>query len=229
MNNIWKKYQKTWTLLIFLGIMVAAYYFGINRLLALIEEKNLKINEATALREYQQGRLKELPKYRAQQEIIDRDEARLRSLLDQSDKESVKALIESVESLAEKTACRYETVSLSEKTEVVKPGSGRRSSSKVTGIWSELPDVPYMILEIRATGPFANAYNFLRKLENMPYMLDVVGFSIVPIEKAESEASLSSDPLLVRKSSVSGGKSLKGEEVRLSASLVVYTEKKSDE
>lgn len=233
MNRIWKKYQKFWTLAIFLCLMGGAYYFGLRWIVAAIESKNQRIEEVSALREYRQNRMKDLAKYRAQQDVIDRDESRLKSLLDKSDKEAVKAFIESVESLAENTGSRYETISLAEKNEIVKPGVVRKTSAAakaLAGIWSDLPEVPYMRLEMSVSGPFSSVFTFLRKLENMPYFVDVVGFKMIPAEKDKQDSSpFSAGALISQGVAKQPDKSPDGEDVQMTASVVIYTQEKTNE
>lgn len=185
-----------------------------------ISREHADIQGAYAKMENSQKRVLRLPELREQYEKISESQGRGPSLLPES---GIVDLIESLETLAVSTGGEL-SVSQGNDLEAVRKSAtkGKQSDQQASGrrIADDLPDGRTLGLTVSYVGRYAGIADFFRRLETVPYFLDVVSVDIRPgASEVADRSGVFTDSESVKPADAGPDRS-----VRAVISLVVYLE-----
>lgn len=232
MNGILK--QK-YGLILFIGIFVAmsvTYWFGIRKVMEIIRVERDDIQKMLVTRENREYQLSRLAEYDAQYETIIRDEKWLEALMARDD---MVEFVRRLESLAEEedvvvTFEAREVPKIAKKPKVT-PKSTQSSEkdadaeSSVSGtekdkqtkkdpsILESLPSATYTYLGLHVTGETKKVVKYLRKVEMLPVVLDMISIDATRKENAHFSEEISQALVPNQKSDLTEA-SVEGEEMR---------------
>ncbi len=218
MRDFWKKY-KLWLSILITGILIgAAFFFVACKLIARIKAVSNVVQEKTIDNENSQSRIAKIPEMEAAQRSFQEREADLDATLDE-DKEI--DFIKKLEALAEVTGNRI-SLKIDEadqkKIEAAKGGKDAKES-----ILGSLPYDKYITVQINLEGGYSELVNFIHKIENFGYYLNIVSINAVKNASAEAAAQTDRSPFSVSRSG--GNITLEKETIKTVITVVVYLKK----
>lgn len=227
-----RRHRSLIILILLLLSMGGMMWFGIRPLDMSVYEKMRGIQEFYAERENRERQVERLPELREQYDLIARDENTLAILLTEDRVVDFVKVLESLASASslEMTITSKEDAAAAAKKRSAPPkttaqksdeaGTTESGAAKVeqpANIMNDLPSDQYLYLSITVRGRYADIVAFLRKMETLPYGLDVVKIDVRKDEEAASRA-------LAPGSGVSPFAMLGGNEVVTEKTVPVSTE-----
>jgi hypothetical protein len=199
--------------------------------------ENDEIQKFYARTENDQQKISQLSEFRNQSVIIGNDESKLRLLLPEN---RVVDFIREVEGIA-KSVGGVVTIAKGNNLEEIKkvpalapvsdvgnaaPMTGTQEEKPVESLTNGLPEGKTIGFTLTFSGDYADAVNFLHKVDSSPYYLDVISMEIRPIEEEKELGVVRTD---VFADSGSGGvmvvkRNPSSPKVREMLSIVVYLE-----
>src|SRR3989344_942716 len=201
----YKKYAPLVTLPTLLLAMGGIAWFGILPLGQSLEEKMRGIKEFYAGRENRERQVNRLPELEMQYEVIQADGKMLRILVTED------GVVDFVKTLERLAAAMNVGLSISSKDNgaiierakpaAQKPGQAKAETANpaadkpaskpvVVDILADVPFDRYLYLSVTVAGQYADIVAFLRRMETLPFALDVVKVEMKKHD-AEGDASLS--------------------------------------
>lgn len=218
MRDFWKKY-KLWLSILITGLLIgAAFFFIAYKLIVKIKAVSNIVQEKTIDNESNQSRIAKIPEMEAAQRSFREREADLDATLDE-DKEI--DFIKKLEALAEVTGNKI-SLKIDEldqkKAEAAKKGKNAEES-----ILGSLPYDKYITVQINLEGGYSELVNFIHKIENSGYYLNVVSVNAVKNASKEAETQKDRSPFSVSRSG--GNITLEKETIKTAITVVVYLKK----
>lgn len=195
MKTIWQKYKEGIVVSIFLLAVGAVIYFAIIPLFEKIKDGRNKMEEERLSQEVRRRKLQSIPELKGQVEVISSQKELFNVLLDRN--EAV-GLIEMLETIAQQQGVSLDITVNQVQQDAKKQ---QKKDSAVSGedadtkgknnkkeriIVDDLPDREYLSLNIKCKGTFGGIFAFLRKLEVLSYVNNVVSLEIKETEKNSS-------------------------------------------
>lgn len=218
MINFWKKY-KLWLSILITGILIGvAFFFVAYKLIVKIKSVSDVVQEKTIDNENNQSRIAKIPEMEAAQRSFREREADLDATLDE-DKEI--DFIKKLEALAEVTGNR---ISLKiDELDQKKAEAAKKVKNAEESILGSLPYDKYITVQINLEGGYSELVNFIHKIENFGYYLNVVSINAVKNASKEAEAQKDRSPFSASRSG--GNITLEKETIKTAITVVVYLKK----
>lgn len=219
MKILWEKYKEILVAFFFIAILVGMFLIAKKYLFEGINSNKDEVQEAILSQESKEKRLAGIPAYKEQILLISEEGKKMQVLLV---KEKALNLIEKIESAAQEVDTDV-SISIDEngssESQTKKTVNSKKNDEKT--IMDELPTDKYLQLKLVFQGDYKRIRNFLKKLETIGYMNDVVSLQIEKFddnERAVSQGGFGSIPEKKEKADVTGG----ADRLKASANVVFY-------
>lgn len=201
------------------GFLIGAAFCCIAyKLVGKIETVSDIVQEKTIDSENNQSRITKIPEMEAAERSFRERESDLDATLDESKEID---FIKKLEALAEITGNR---ISLKiDETDPKKPAPAKKEKDAQENILGGLPYDKYITIQINLEGEYAELINFIHKIENFNYYLNIV--SINAIKNASKEAEAQKDKSLFNASRSGNQIILERETIKTTITVVVYLKK----
>lgn len=158
-------------------LFVATFFLAVLPLQEKIRTENEEIQKFRAKIENSERKLSRLPEFESQSGTIQRDGNTLRMLVPEAE---VVRFIEKIESLAREESGEVGISQGSDAVHALNPTSGDEvaDGSVQSSIRDTLPWEKVLWLDVKFSGGYTGAVNFLHKMETLPYGLDVVSIGM---------------------------------------------------
>lgn len=214
MKDFWKKYNIWITIAGFLLLIVAAWIFALVPIRKSIESNSDEAQRKIIDGEMYVERVSKISEMEKTRSLLAENESNLRVFLD---KNSEVDFIKKIEDIAAETGNK---VSLKIEDESAAPKTKAAASKKNEDeIKKSLPKIEYLSMSISLEGNYEQAVNFLHKIENMNYYVDVLSISM---NKSAVEAVV--DPFAAEKAKT-GVIATASEVIKSDFDVIVYLEK----
>jgi hypothetical protein len=179
MKEFWRKNNEAIMIIVFLIVLGVSVKFVILPLYHSVNSERDSIQKEILLQQSKKDRIQKIPDYKKQTESILKNKKQFDVFI--SEKNAL-TLIERIEAVAQKCGVEIK-IEIAEKTisapvQKKKDGADKKKEGEIKTLVEELPADDYMSLKILTTGDFKGVYSFLKKMEAMDYMSDVISFSI---------------------------------------------------
>lgn len=217
MRDFWKKY-KLWLSILITGLLIGtAFFFIAYKLIIKIRETSDVVQEKTIDNENNQSRIAKIPEMEAAQQSFLERENDLDATLDESTEID---FIKKLEALAEITGNKI-NLKINE-TDPKQATAAKAKDAKET-ILGGLPYDKYITVQINLEGGYSELVNFIHKIENFSYYLNIVSINAVKNASKEAGVQNGSSPF---NASRSGDKiTLEKETIKTTITAVVYLKK----
>ena len=218
MKDFLKKH-KLWLSVSITGILIgAAFFFGAYKLIDKIETISNVVQEKTIDNEYNQSRITEIPEMEAAVRSFQERESDLDATLDESKEID---FIKKLEALAEITGNRID-LKINEQ-DLKKAAAVQSAKDAKDTILGSLPYNNYITMQINLEGGYVELVNFIHKIENFGYYVNIVSVSAAKNISDQAQASSGASPF---DASQSGSKiTLQNETIKTTLTIVVYLKK----
>jgi hypothetical protein len=192
MKGIWRKYKLWISLLSYAAAVVLLLFFLVNPLIQKIKQKSEEIQKRTVDNEINLARISKLPEMKNVHETFVQEEPNLNIIVDSSREVD---FIEKLETLAEETGNKIELKILENYTDQNASKSPAVSKGKniADEIRASLPYGKYLVVQVSLEGNYDNFLNFIYKLENFDYYVNVLSISLGKQAQENTQES-GSDP-----------------------------------
>jgi len=225
MKDIWKKYKLWISLLAYAAAAVLLLFFLANPLIQKIKQKSEEIQKRTVDSEINLARISKLPEMRTVHEAFVQEEPNLNIIVDSSQEVD---FIEKLETLAEETGNKIELKILENYTDqdVSKKPAAGKDKNETDEIRASLPYGKYLVVQVILEGSYDNFLNFIYKLENFNYFVNVLSVSLGK-EARENTQESGSDSFIPSNADDRGSpgaksKIIEREKLRSSINIAVY-------
>lgn len=208
-----------WLSILITGILIVAAFFLIAyKLIVKIKSVSNVVQEKTIDNENNQSRIAKIPEMETAQRSFREREADLDAALDE-DKEI--DFIKKLEALAEITGNK---ISLKiDETDPKKIGAVKGGKDARESILGNLPYDKYITVQINLEGGYSELINFIHKIENFGYYLNIVSINAVKNVSPEASAQKDRSPF---SASRSGDQiTLERDTIKTIITVVVYLKK----
>jgi hypothetical protein len=182
MRNFLAKHKISISILVYLAVVVALFYFVAGKLFQSIEINNNLIQQIIIDQDNRKKRLGETGKLEEQYNMAVSYENLLGNLL--TEDKAVK-LIEDLEKIADDTGNKISIEVQGSGKEMEISKKAEKGEEKKEGILADIPQSEYIELDIKIAGSFENFLKFIKKIESMSYYNDVVSIDIGIIDKKQ--------------------------------------------
>lgn len=224
MKRIWEK-RKIWiTVLGYVALVFAFFYFGVVALIGKIRMNSDEVQKRLIDEEVKEAKLAKIPEMERNHEAF--GEKDLKAVL-ASEREI--DFIKKLESLAEETGNEID-LKIKENDDQKEASKLPKKDADKEEIKNNLPSDSYLVMLINLEGNYSGLVNFIHKLENAENYVNIVSIESKK-EKAANSSSQSASfgsPFFAEKTANEAGKNKKkGEKEAISSSIeaVVYLEK----
>jgi len=187
MKDFWKKY-KFWINIVSYALLLAALsFFIIKPLLSGIREKSDAIEKVKIDNQISQERIAKLPEMGEMRAVFNQEKKNLNVVLEQNNSVD---FIKRLELLAQETG-NIISLKIDDVSTAAKDGASSKAKKPKKddeSIVSGLPSDKYLFIEITLEGKYENFIQFLYKLENFDYYVNVLSLSLVKEEVDQSAA-----------------------------------------
>ena len=206
--------------LMLLGILVAMvllYWFGIRVVLSKIEAGKEKIQETIALREHRERRLARLDEFAEEYDRIIREEHTLDVIIEQdrmidfvkqletlANENAVSIVIEARPAIKAPAPAKPKASTTTKDDEAPKESAPvKPEKKKEVGIIDTLPSYEATRLMLRVTGETARVFEYLNKVEALPFALDIISIEALrkEVSKEENKSSVANSSSQIQMSS----------------------------
>ena len=185
MKDFWEKY-KFWINIVSYALLLAALcFFIIKPLLSGIREKSDAIEKVKIDNQISQERIAKLPEMGEMRAVFDQEKKNLNVVLEQNNSVD---FIKRLELLAQETG-NIISLKIDDVSTAAKDGASSKAKKPKKddeSIVSGLPSDKYLFIEITLEGKYENFIQFLYKLENFDYYVNVLSLSLVKEEVDQS-------------------------------------------
>jgi F0F1-type ATP synthase membrane subunit b/b' len=206
MKKILKKYKLWFGIVGFFLVLGLIFVFAVKPLINLIQEKSDNIQRKVIDSEVIKKRIEKIPEMKANQELFRGEGGSLNVIMGASNEVD---FIKRLEALAEETGNKIELkideAELAKKSaSVAAPAATNEAESAATSsapkkvvkkdpedIKANLPSENYLTIQIMLQGGYGNFVNFLRRLENLDFYVNVIALNVTKVEKSGFEQNQS--------------------------------------
>jgi len=173
MSDIWKKYNLWISFGIFLAVIFPVCFFVILPIRKNIEANSDEIQKKNIDNEIYKERVRKIPDMEKMQTTLDANKNNLKIFLSGS---SEVDFIKKIESVAEETGNKI-TLKIEDSTN--KKPAKKEDKKDENNIKNALPgNNKYVTIQISLEGNYENLFNFMRKLENINYYVNVISLDL---------------------------------------------------
>lgn len=189
MKDFLKKY-KLWLGISMAGLLIGlASFFGAYKLIGSIGAVSEVVQKKTIDNENNQSRISKIPEMEAATRSFQERENDLDATLDEGKEVD---FIKKLEALAEITGNK---ISLKiDETDQKKPAPAKADKDIKENILANLPYDKYITVQISLEGGYSELINFIHKIENFGYYLNIVSINAVKNASKESETQKDASP-----------------------------------
>jgi len=173
MKNIWKKYDIWINIAGFVAILVLVLFFVVFPLQAGIQNNSDGIQRKIIDDNMNKSRISKIPEMEKVEAAFAENKNNLDIILN-SDNEV--DFIKKVESLAEETGNKIDLKIDDADSSIQKPVAAKKDPDDIK---SNLPYPKYLSIQINLEGNYDGTLNFIHKLENMNYYVNIISLSMV--------------------------------------------------
>lgn len=173
MKNIWKKNKSSIIIVGYILIMASFVYFVFIPSINKIKEKSDAIEERNIDGDMQRSNLGKLPDLRSDYSSTQKNQEAMDVILNPQDEVT---FIKKIESLAKDTGNKISLKIDDEESAKNNNKSSANSKNAEKTIKSSLAYPNYISMQINLIGNYPNLLNFINKLENDSYYVDVISF-----------------------------------------------------
>ncbi|MFA6973494.1 MAG: hypothetical protein WC238_02015 [Parcubacteria group bacterium] len=214
LKDIWKKYNIWLSVGGFVVLIIAAWVFVLVPIRRNIENNADEMQKKMIDRDIYAERVAKIPDMEKTRAVFAQNESNLRVFLNKNNEVD---FIKKIETIAEDTGNKADLQIIDDAgTQKPKAAAGKKGGSEIE---KALPKIPYLSMTINLEGNYEQLANFLHKVENLDYYVDVLAISM---NKSEIEAPV--DPFAAEKNKP-GLITSATEVIKSSLSVVVYLEK----
>ncbi len=197
MKSFWQKYKESIAIFFYLLIVSALIYFGIFFVIHKIDDRRNEIEETILLQKVKDGRLKSISRLKGQIEKMQSEQEKFSVLLDEKD---VINLIETLESIAQQEGIKIDiSVNQNQKLQQQKESKNSKNNTnnsknnntekKQKILTDDLSQVEYLSLDMNCQGRFQDIFVFMKRLENLKYINDVVSFKMTKDKEGKDDVT----------------------------------------
>jgi len=182
------KYKEAIVVTLFFTLLGALVYFVVFGFLKNISVKGDNIQEEILIQEGKKKRLESIPAYREKAREISAEKEKLNVF---TSKENALALIEELEAMSQKTGVQI-NISIDEKNNnatAAKNTPAKKDDKAEKTLVENLPNQNYLSLKMDIFGEYPKIMDFVKKMENMRYMNDMISLQISQANDEEKEAT----------------------------------------
>lgn len=177
MKDFWKKYKLWVNIILYFAAMAAVFLLITKPLLLGIQEKSDEIEKVKIDNQISQERIAKLPEMGELHTVFAQEQKNLNVVMDQNNSVD---FIKKLELLAQETGNK---ISLkiddgSVATKSANDSKAVKGKKDAESIMSNLPAENYLSMEITLEGKYENFIQFLYKLENLNYYVNVISLSL---------------------------------------------------
>lgn len=219
MKDIWKKHQLGIISISYIIAVILLIYFGLLPFEKKIRDQSDRIQEKTLENEIFEKRIAKVFDLETQFNEYQKNKDQLGTFLQGGEEID---FIKKIEVLAEETQNKISLRILDAEEKKVNTSKDNKNEKKEISIIEEMPYKNYLSLEIKLEGNYADLINFLKKIENSDYYLDITSLNL---EKAvfveEHEEKISQDDIFSSKS-ISPAEKGEKEILKSTINVIVY-------
>lgn len=177
MKDFWKKYKLWINIVIYVSFSATLFLFIVRPLLSGIQEKSDEIEKVKIDNQISQERIAKLPEMGELHAVFAEEQKNLSVVLDQNNSVD---FIKRLELLAQETGNKIslkidDSSSVAKSANDSKAGKGKKDAESIL---SNLPMENYISMEITLEGKYENFIQFLYKLENLNYYVNIISLSL---------------------------------------------------
>ncbi|HEX7586166.1 MAG TPA: hypothetical protein VF390_00865 [Patescibacteria group bacterium] len=192
MKDFWKKYKLWVNIILYLAAMAAVFLLITKPLLLGIQEKSDEIEKVKIDNQISQERIAKLPEMGELHTVFAQEQKNLNVVMDQNNSVD---FIKRLELLAQETGNKI-SLKIDDGSAAAKSANDSKAVSgkkDAESIISNLPAENYLSMEITLEGKYENFIQFLYKLENLNYYVNVISLSLAKetIDDSGSNSGLS--------------------------------------
>lgn len=211
--NFWRKYNLWISAAVFLAAVFLIWFFVMSPLRKSIEANADEIQKKNIDSDIYKERVQKIPEMEKMQTTFDANRNNLKIFLNGS---SEVDFIKKIESVAEETGNRI-TLKIEENTDQKTKKTDEKKDE--TDIKNALPgNNKYVTIQISLEGNYENLFNFIRKLENINYYVNVISLDLNK-DIVEKEAN----PFTSADAKKTGG-NIEKEVIKSNLEAIVYLE-----
>jgi hypothetical protein len=173
MINIWKKYNILINIAGFLVVLVLVLFFVIFPLQTSIQKNSDEIQRNIINSEMNRSRVSKIPEMEKVETAFAENKNNLNIILNS---ENEVDFIKKIESLAEETGNKIDLKIDETGSKNQKPAVASKDPSDIK---NNLPYAKYLSIQINLEGDYSGALNFIHKLENMNYYVNIISLNMV--------------------------------------------------
>lgn len=177
MKDFWKKYKLWVNIILYFAAIAAVFLLIIKPLLLGIQEKSDEIEKVKIDNQISQERIAKLPEMGELHTVFAQEQKNLNVVLDQNNSVD---FIKKLELLAQETGNKI-SLKIDDGSAAAKSANDSKAvkgKKDAESIMSNLPTENYLSMEITLEGKYENFIQFLYKLENLNYYVNVVSLSL---------------------------------------------------
>ncbi|MFA4818040.1 MAG: hypothetical protein WC608_04995 [Parcubacteria group bacterium] len=219
MIDFWKKYKLWLSVAITVVLIGTALFFGAYKLIENINFTSNVVQEKTIDNENNQSRIAKIPEMEAARQSFRERESDLDASLDESTEID---FIKKLEALAEITGNKI-SLKINE-ADPAKPASAAKAKDAIKEtILGSLPYDKYITVQISLEGGYAELINFIHKIENFSYYLNIISINAVKNVADQSQTQKGASPF--NASRTNEKITLEKETIKTAITIVVYLKK----
>lgn len=216
LKDVWKKYNIWISISGFLALLIVVWMFVVAPIRRSIESNADETQKKTIDLEMYGGRISKIADMENIQSVFAENESNLRVFLDKNNEVD---FIKKLELISEETGNKI-SLQIVDDSVAKKSAAAGKKEKEGEDIKKTLPKIPYLSIIISLEGDYEQMVNFLHKIENMNYHVDVISVSM---EKSEIKEP-AGDPFATDKAKP-GVISAPTELIKANLEAVVYLEK----
>lgn len=234
MAYFWKKY-KFWLIIAILALFAAALFFlAISPLIRKTRAVADLIQEKIIDSQVSQSRISKIPEMKDAQNLIQEKEASFKVILDENNEVD---FIKKLEAMADETGNKIElkitdnpaaAKTGAQPQAPIRPEAANNKKIDPDDIMANLPYDKYIVVQINLEGNYPQLLNFVHKLENMDYYVNVISISAKKSAREQkSQTAGTENYSLFGNSAGSGAPKIAAEKeiIKSTLSAVVYLKK----
>jgi hypothetical protein len=214
-----KKYNVWIDIVIFLLVVLLTVFFAILPLKRSIQANSDDIQKKIIDDSLNKSRISKIPEMEKTEEVLEESKSNLNIILANDNEVD---FIRKIEALADETGNKV-TLKITDETQAVKTAPAKKDAAIPEDIKSKLPYTKYLPMQIDLEGGYAEALNFIHKLENMQYYVNVISLNMSKSDPSEVSAPKSDG--LFGKSAPNVSQTASEKVLKTSLEVIIYLEK----
>jgi hypothetical protein len=220
MNAIWKKYNIPLNIAGFLAVLVLVLFFAILPLQKSIQKNSDEIQMKIIDDNISKSRISKIPEMEKVEASFAENKENLNIILNSNNEVD---FIKKIEALAEETGNKIDLTIDDPASKNQKPAAVSKDQADIK---NNLPYSKYLSIQINLEGDYAGTLNFIHKLENMNYYVNIISLNMV--RDIQDQASTNSGNISPFKANIPGANNDAGKAkdniLKSNLGVIVYLE-----